>query len=355
MLTLRHIIFLCLLVQFTKVEAQNVLHLCEGSGLENFKVPVHQGSFYLWQINATSGIATITSGNGTESITVDILSIGGFSLLVTETDSNGCTGTDSMQVVVHPLPVADFAFSGNCLENPTVFMDNSYLLSDSLVNFIWYFDDGLIGAGDSTVHYYNDLGNHTVRLVVTSNFGCKDSIVRNVPIFSPPIVDFSYDPLSATIVDPIIQFTNKSIDALPIFWDFDDATFSIETNPSHSFNYPGSFEVLLIAEDSNLCVDSALHTINIFYEFLFYVPNSFTPNDDGENDIFIPKGFRMNEYKEYLFIVYNRWGEEVFRTNQIGKGWDGKDAKTDVFTWAIIITDELGAIRKQVGEVTLVR
>ena len=346
---------MCLSVAVSSSFSQNTLHLCKGVGLENFKVPYLQGSFYQWNINGPLGVATIVGGNGTEQILVDVQSAGNFVLSVEETDSNGCKGTDSMQVIIHPLPQTDFLFSGNCLENPTIFTDSSYILIDSLVNFIWNFSDGTLSTGTSTSHYYQDLGFYPVKLIVTSNFGCRDSITKDVQVFPKPIVDFIYNPLSATIINPIIDFTNQSIDALPTIWDFDDSTFSLLENPTHHFSYPGSFDVMLVAVDSNNCVDSTEHTVNIFYEFLFYTPNSFTPNGDGDNDIFLPKGYRMNKYQSYQFIIYDRWGQEMFSTDKIGKGWNGANAKADIFSWIIILTDEMGAIRKKAGEVTLVR
>ena len=355
MLKLRHILFLCLSVVVSNSFSQNTLHLCEGIGLENFKVPYLQGSFYQWQINGPSGIATIVGGNGTEQILVNVQSAGNFVLSVLETDSNGCNGIDSIQVIIHPLPQVDFSVSGNCLENPTVFMDNTYIPSDSLVSFIWEFYDGTLTTGKSVSHYYQTLGFYPVKLIVTSNFGCRDSIIKNVQILPKPIVNFTYNPLSTTIVNPVIDFTHQSIDALPIIWNFDDSTFSFLENPTHEFTYPGSFDVMLVASDSNNCIDSVTHIINIFYELLLYTPTSFTPNEDGDNDIFLPKGYRMNKYQSYQFIIYNRWGQEIFYTDRIGEGWDGANAKSDVFTWVIILTDEMGAIRKKSGEVTLIR
>lgn len=355
MLKLRHILFVCLSVVFSNSYSQNTVHLCEGVGLENFRVPYLQGSLYQWQINGPPGIANIVGGNGTSQILVDIISSGNFVLSVEETDSNGCNATDSMQVIIHPLPQVDFVFSGNCLDNPTVFSDNSIITTDSLVDFVWKFDDGGISVGSNTSYYYQVLGNYPVKLIVTSSFGCVDSIVKNVQVLPEPIVDFSYNPLSATIINPIIDFTNQSIDALPTIWDFDDSTFSFLENPSHEFSYPGSFDVMLVAVDSNNCVDSIGHTINIFYEFLLFTPNSFTPNGDGDNDIFLPKGYRMNKYQSYQFIIYNKWGEAVFTTDKITEGWDGANAKSEVFTWVVIIKDEMGAIRKKVGQITLIK
>jgi len=346
------ILFYLAVIQLT---AQTPIHLCEGEVNHNFFVPYTLGSTYQWQVQGNPAIATITSGNGSEHIQIDLNYSGVFKLVVTETDVNGCNGTDSIQVIVHPLPQVDFVVSGNCLENPAIFTDNTYISTDSLVNFIWDLSDGTITTGVSVSHYYQSLGFYPVQLTVTSNFGCRDSIVKNVQILPKPIVDFSYNPLQATIVNPIIDFTNQSIDAFPTIWDFDDSTFSFLENPTHEFTSPGSFDVMLVAIDSNNCVDSTEYTINIFYEFLLYTPNSFTPNGDGDNDIFIPKGYRMNKYQSYQFIIYNRWGEEVFSTDKIGEGWDGINAKSDVFKWAIILTDEMGVIRKKVGEVTLVR
>ena len=137
MLNFRRILFVCLSVFFSNSYSQNTLHFCEGVGAENFRVPYLQGSVYQWQINGSSGIANIVGGNGTSQILVDIQSAGNFVLSVEETDSNGCKAADSMQVIIHPLPQVDFVFTGNCLENPTVFLDNSTITSDSLVDFIW--------------------------------------------------------------------------------------------------------------------------------------------------------------------------------------------------------------------------
>jgi len=355
MLKLRHIFFLCLSVVASSSFSQNTLHICYGVSIENFRVPYLQGSFYQWQINGPPGIAAIVGGNGTEQILVDISSAGSFVLSVQETDSNGCNGTDSMLVIIHPLPQVDFLVSGNCLENPTVFTDNSTIITDSIVNYIWYFGDGGISAGTPTSHYYQTLGFYPVKLISTSNFGCMDSTTKSIQILQKPIVDFSYNPLSATIINPLIDFNNQSINAMPTIWDFDDSTFSYQENPTHEFTSPGSFDVMLVSIDSNSCVDSVQHTINIYYELLLYTPNSFTPNGDGDNDIFLPKGFRMNKYQSYQFMIYNKWGEIVFSTEKTAEGWDGASAKTDVFTWVIILTDEMGAIRKKVGEVTLIR
>lgn len=349
------ILFIIALVS-NKLNAQvMMIDLCEGITNHNFAIPFTSGSIYQWQVHGPLGIATIRSGNGTEHIKVDLNNPGVFKLIVYETDVNGCLGSDSILVEVHPHPKIDFTFSGNCIENATQFIDHSTIVADSLVNYLWNFGDGQLGNGSSIFHHYQTTGFYNVDLSVTSSFGCTDSITKSIQILPKPIAEFSYNPLHATIINPVISFTNENSNLTPIIWDFNDSNFSVLDNPIHEFLYPGKFDVMLVVIDSNSCIDSIEHPINIFYEFLLYTPNSFTPNNDGDNDIFMPKGYRMDKYETYQFIIYNKWGEIVFETKRIGEPWYGNNVQSGVYTWVIILTDEIGIKRKKVGKVNLLR
>jgi len=63
----------------------------------------------------------------------------------------------------------------------------------------------------------------------------------------------------------------------------------------------------------------------------------------------------MEKYQSYQLIIYNRWGDKVFETSDVFEWWDGAAALTGVYSWALLITDELGAERKETGLVTLIR
>ena len=93
----------------------------------------------------------------------------------------------------------------------------------------------------------------------------------------------------------------------------------------------------------------------VYYDYILHVPTAFTPNDDGNNDFFGPSGWRMDKYKAYQFIIYNQWGDVVFETTDYLEQWDGLGAPSDVYSWILLITDELGAVRKENGFITLVR
>jgi gliding motility-associated-like protein len=140
-----------------------------------------------------------------------------------------------------------------------------------------------------------------------------------------------------------------------VIWDFDDSSTSLFENPMHEFESPGIYNVMLTVSDTNLCVDSIVHKIIMYYDYVLYVPNTFTPNGDGENDKFGPIGLRMEKYESYQFIIYNRWGEQVFFTELVSEKWDGIDTQSGIYNWVVILKDELGEIRKETGKVMLIK
>ena len=87
---------------------------------------------------------------------------------------------------------------------------------------------------------------------------------------------------------------------------------------------------------------------------VLYMPNSFTPNNDGMNDTFGPKGIRIPEFKSYEFTAFNRWGEKVFTSDNINDQWDGKNIRNGNYSWIIIIEDELGKTRVKTGVVAVI-
>ena len=292
--------------------------------------------------------------NGLDTDTIMVFDDGNYFLEVT--DTNGCKNiSNSIDVYFYSTPNADFWIDGICLESETNLIDSSTITSGNIVSWIWDLGDGFYNTGPEVTHYYSDVGLYNVSLIINTEFGCKDSIVRPIQIFHIPEADFEFFPYSASTLFPDIYFTNLSQNSIPILWDFGDGSNTMINNPSHVFSYPGIHEVTLYVSDTNNCFDSVSKKITVFYDFILYVPNTFTPNKDGKNEIFIPKGFRMDEYDDYTFLIYDRWGEIVFLTNDINEGWDGENAISGKYAWTILINDELGEIRKKVGEVMVIK
>jgi len=419
-------IILSLIAFSTQVVAQNTVHLCVGDN-HNFGVPDIITSYFEWSVSDLS-LATITSGNGTEHIIMDLNNSGVFQLLVEETDENGCTGYDSVlveihklpmpnifalgpisfcegdsvllqvdsvyssflwnnnsnsiflyadktanyfvnvidtngcsnrsniiNVDVHPKPEADFIVDGICVNTASQLLNTSRVSTGDIVSSIWYLGSGEVVYGDSLLNTYTNTGDYYTELFVTSDYGCVDSVGRVYSIYNIPNASFKYNPFSVSTLQPEMNFINTTPNTTSVFWDFNDSTYSVLHNPFHEFEKAGIYDVWLTVNDSNQCIDSVMHTIIMYYDFIFHVPAAFTANNDGDNDTFGPKGLRMEEYQSYEFIVFNRWGNKIFETNNVNEWWDGADSQHGSYAWAIVIVDELGAKRKEVGNVLLIK
>ena len=114
----------------------------------------------------------------------------------------------------------------------------------------------------------------------------------------------------------------------------------------------------LIVENNFGCLDTVDHLVEIAPEFTFFIPNAFTPNDDGTNDFFFGQGIGITEYD---LFVFDRWGNLIFHGDDINKMWDGKVkggseiAQQDVYVWKVKLTDIFMKKHNYIGTVTLVK
>jgi len=275
---------------------------------------------------------------------------------VTVTDTNGCSNnSNSVSVNLYPSPIANFIIDGVCVNNTSKLINVSTISIGNIVTSIWYLGNGEVVYGDSLLNTYTSVGDYYAELFVTSDYGCLDSIGKMYSIYNNPIASFEYNPFSVSTLDPEMNFITTTANVSSVFWDFNDSHYSVLPNPAHAFEAAGTYDIWLTVTDSNMCIDSVMHRIIMYYDFIFHVPTAFTPNDDGDNDTFGPKGLRMEAYQSYEFSVFNRWGDRIFETNDINDWWDGADHQHGSYSWAIVIVDELGALHKEVGEVLLIK
>ena len=128
----------------------------------------------------------------------------------------------------------------------------------------------------------------------------------------------------------------------------------------HVFTGINIYNVRLIVTTKYGCIDTAYHLYDVADDFVFYIPNAFTPNDDGINEIFIPKGIGFDKNSYHMYI-YDRWGNFIFYSDDPAKGWDGRAnhgvdiAQEDVFVWKIDLKDNSGRLHKYMGHVTIVK
>lgn len=207
-------------------------------------------SFYNWDF-----------GDGTGSILTNPTHVysspGTYSVVLSGT-TGSCSAVDTMAnlVVVNPKPMAAFNASSVCLNDTVHFLNASNSNGAMIVSYSWDFGD--TGVHSSLVnpdHFYLTAGNYPVKLMVTNQLGCMDSITHPITIYDIPSVNFSASGSSAC--DSLtVFFTNSSSGAISYMWSFGDGSASASAQPNHLYTTPGNYTVMLDAVSSNGCVQS---------------------------------------------------------------------------------------------------
>ena len=274
-------------------------------------------------------------------------------LIVTDTSRCHPYDTISQSVTMLPNSFVDFTVANVCL-GTTVQFNN---LSNPNAQFIWNFDDGNSSNQYSPAHDYTTAGNYLVRLIIVDSTTCdvSDSVTHDVSVYEQPIANFTTEGDTFKFGKPVV-FTNTSSFYTHLFWDFGDGTNAIdEETPTHIYESIYNRIVCLIASNDE-CADTICKTIFISFKGLIGVPNAFTPNADGINDVVRIEGAGIIEL---VFRIYNRWGEKVFETNDKNVGWDGiykgELQEMDAYTYAADATLINGEHVMLKGNITLLR
>ena len=153
-----------------------------------------------------------------------------------------------------------------------------------------------------------------------------------------------------------VQLTNASFNAWSYTWSFGDGNGSFLVNPTHVYTQPDAYEITLIATDQKGCVDSISKWIEIAPERYIYLPNSFTPDGDGLNEYFYGRFIGLLSARFYIF---NRWGEEIFFSDQLNFVWNGEYEDVPVqdgtYSWYLIYEIEKGIYEDLSGHVNVIR
>lgn len=288
---------------------------------------------------------------------------------LTVTSDSGCAATLSKPVIVWCKPTAAFTATDTTGCEPLCLSFQNSPLVPTGVNVVWTWNVGdgspVSGSQNFGHCYINDsvfLPNYfSVSLTVTTDSGCTASLTKNnyITVYPNPVANFTAQPQITTITDPIISFTNLSTGAFFLDWDFGDMnTSSIYSPLPHTYSDTGTYKTTLITSTQYGCIDSTYKTIKIEPDFTFYIPNAFSPNGDSINDTFTGKGIFI---KEYEMRIFDRWGNMIFKTDNINKPWDGKAndgneiAQQDVYIYVVQVTDFKKKKHDYKGIVTLVR
>jgi len=364
------------------ISAGSDIQICIG---DTTQLLVTGGDSYLW--TPETGLSDDTSSNPTVTIndTTDYI--------VTGTDVNSCINSDTVSVIINPLPIADAGNNVNiCIDdtiqliasggisynwtneafldddlvfNPNATPDttmqfivsvtdsNTCINTDSVIVSVFIVDaisDQIICLEDSVqLDVFGSIGSAytwtpstylsdpnianpystaqvdiTYHVSVTDVQGCSDQDSVEIMVLSVPIASFSSE-IEAGCEGAVVKFTNTSIDGISFDWLFGDGGSTTIESPTYALPYGEDFTTTLTVTNSNGCVDNSTFygtTLNFDDYFDIFIPNVFTPNGDGENDIFDLKvAGELNNCSDLK--IYNRWGQIIFISTGGNTKWDG--------------------------------
>ena len=316
----------------------------------------------LWQWTPTTGI---TNPN-TQTSDADISS--GRTYHVIAKDRYGCQAdTAQVDVTIFEQPVADIRVNpeNGCAPFPVIFRAVD-VPDECDIRWRVYGENAFdtTYTQSSQLHLtLGDAGYYDVNLWLSTAPGCSDSLTLHNAVH---VSDFPHAMLSFSPDEPnngeTVYFYNESTgsDINSYFWNFGDGGTSTTQNPEHAYHVTASdnMTVHFVVTNIDGCEDDTTFVIPVVDEFSLYVPNSFTPNEDGVNDVFQPIA---RDVAFYRLKIYDRYGSLFFITEDTEAFWDGtiggKPAPAGVYVWTIeyIRYSNPNRTLLKKGSVTLVR
>jgi gliding motility-associated-like protein len=289
-------------------------------------------------VNITSGQPPITytwSNGGANSPTINNLTAGNYS--VTVSSGNGCTSSSNFTIanIFGPQLIVSNLVDDHCgkgVGQATVTVTNS----TGSFTYTWLLTPPQVGQTVTGL-------SEGVYLVAVTDGTCSDTISIPIANMPNPTANFEPSPSITTASNAAIRFINQSVGGYTYNWFFGDGDTSTLVSPVHNYLSSQTYTVLLQVTDEYGCIDTISKTIIIYEDLEVFIPNAFTPNGDGKNDIFRPygKGYKLDGYE---MLIFDRWGKMIFQTNTFDKGWDGRVDGTlaninAVFMYKMVIRD----------------
>ncbi len=302
--------------------------------------------------------------------------IGNSGFVIPEEDANWCAVmTDACEstpieacVFVGLAPSIDPTFTpdtlGGCVPVGIRYFGNADN-PEIIASASWDFGNG-DGSSNPQIGIttYNSQGLYSVTYTAVTVDGCVFSHTENdlVTIYNAPFASFNIDPQVVVLPSTQADFTNYSLGSDTFVWVVHGMdTLEVE---DLEYDFPpvlGEYEVTLFASNAWGCIDSLTRLVSVVDEFTMFIPNSFTPDNDGLNDVWRFQGIDVDE-DHFQLLIFNRWGEVVHRTTDFNAGWNGNVNNGDyyvpdgVYTYRIETRSKTTQDNKVItGQITIIR
>ena len=325
--------------------------ICNGQSGNLVATPNLPGGNFLW----------INGGEITNSITASPTTTTTYPVIYT---LNGCPSLQAAGTLnVNPLPIASMladTLSG-CAPLTVSFEADT---TNQQATYQWASNSGGSGNGATSMMTFTNGGCYNITLTATMN-GCVSSTtnLNYICVEALPVAEFSTSISHFSESSQSMNLINSSSGASSYIWSFGDGSSSAIESPTHLFaNTTSGYTIMLTAISSLGCADSTLVTIDYQEDEVFYIPNSFTPDGDKFNQVFLPIFTAGIDPYNYMMEIYNRWGEVIFETHNMEYGWDGSyglegnDCPNGAYTYRIVIKmPDIDERKIIVGHVNLIR
>jgi gliding motility-associated-like protein len=267
---------------------------------------------------------------------------------ISATSAAGCTASATMLLTVNPLPTITAKGDTICERDP------GYITAKGGVTYVW--KPGNLN-GDSVKVSPPSTTIYTV--TGTDAKGCSGTATAELYVKLYPFVDFVPDPPITDVYNKYIYFYNLSTPNLNYSWTFGDDSTSTQYSTGHTYKDTGHYEVCLFINRDG-CIGKTCKPVVVLPDWTFYVPDAFSPNGDGKNDLFIGLGTNIKEYEMWIF---DRWGNMIYHCKDMTQPWNGRVdndldaplAQEDVYVWKIKIKDIFDKKHQFIGHVTIVK
>lgn len=310
---------------------------------------------------STSNIGTITQWNwklnGTavasgQQPVLNNIPAGDNQLQLQVTTEFGCTSNwvtktfaikDAPQITIQPLSGCAnqlLSFSGSQSDNNT-----------NITQWSWDFGDNQPVHTANATHMFNEPGNYTVKTRAVADNGCSSEVSNTIFINQ----SYAFAGNDTTVVSNI-PFTLHGLGEGNFkWWPSDGLNDNTSPNPEATISQDKTYELTVTTAEG--CVAKDTINVSVFKGSAVYVPNAFTPDNNGLNDRLKPMYIGIK--KLHYFTIYNRWGQTVFTTSNTGQEWDGymngKPAATGTYIYIVKAEDIAGKVYQLKGTVTLIR
>lgn len=293
---------------------------------------------------------TLDAGSGYDAYvwstgdTTQTVNVGPGTYIVTVTNGFGCSSpsSDTANIVLNiPSPTLG-QDTVICNPNGSITID----AGSGYTSYLW-------SNGDQTQVTTVPPGNYFVTVI--NSDGCTGVSVDSISINVMPTIALFNNSLDTTLVGLPVQFVDSSAAGTGTLttwaWDFGDGTTGTGPNPTHIYSDTGSYNVTMIVTNSEGCTDTFTVVVTVI-ELPVVVPNVFTPNGDGFNDLLVFAN--LEQFPQSKLWVYNRWGNLLYNSADYKNNWDG-DGATDGVYYFILEINHPSGIKKHHGTVTILK